>query len=648
MNTISIDFGTSNTTAAWLDPKTCEPKPIRFIDNGTEKLPSLVYYPANGDVIVGELALTPLTRLNQYKNEKRLEIQAAIVSSLKRRLMANGIHVFAGRPPVRHAEIVSEIFKKIKIESEINCFDGHPVEKLVLSHPVIISQANKGVLKEAAEIAGFNTIEFIEEPVAAAVFFAQYHHNIGQGILVYDFGGGTFDIAFILRQKKGGFQIPLPTYGDDRCGGDDIDIALYDHWEALIKKGHIRPICNDPQALDLNLLYQCKLQKETLSTLTQKKFSVSLPFPRSLQVARTIDRQTLNQLMRPVIDKTIQKTQVMLNRINQCGHKLDTVVLVGGSSQIPLVREQLKKVLPVEPLKPLKSDTAVCMGALIATTPPQADKPDELDKPPVHLSKIIRKTHADITKETFPAPGDLWQEPLTGMKLIWVPKGSFRMGSPLSEKEREEDEGPLHIVNLTGFWMGQYPVTQAEWQKNMGSNPSRFKNGDNYPVEYVSWKDTQNFIKKLNKHHAGKYSFALPTEAQWEYACRAGTTTPFYFGDNLSTDRANYNGNFPYKDGPMGVYRETTTSVGTFPPNDFGIYDMHGNVWEWCHDLYEGQYSLGEVNNPKGPSAGVSRVLRGGCWNDGAWICRSAYRNLSTPSSRHSYTGFRLIMSPIQ
>jgi formylglycine-generating enzyme required for sulfatase activity len=648
MNTISIDFGISNTTAAWLDPKTCEPKPIRFIDNGTEKLPSLVYYPANGDVIVGELALTPLTRLNQFKNEKRLETQAAVVSSLKRRLMANGIHVFAGRPPIRHAEIVGEIFKKIKIESEINCFDGQPVEKVVLSHPVIISQANKGVLREAAEIAGFNTIEFIEEPVAAAVYFAQYHHKVGQGILVYDFGSSTFDIAFILRQKKAGFQIPLPTYGDDRCGGDDIDIALYDHWETLIEKGHIHPICNDPSALDLNLLYQCKLQKETLSTLTQKKFSVSLPFPRSLQVTRTIDRQTLNQLMRPVIDKTIQKTQVMLNRINQCGHKLDTVILVGGSSQIPLVREQLKKVLPVEPLKPLKSDTAVCLGALIATTPPKADKPADLEKPPIHLSKIIRKTHADITRDTAPAPGDLWQEPLTGMKLIWIPMGSFRMGSPLSEKEREEDEGPLHIVNLTGFWMGQYPVTQAEWQKIMSSNPSRFKNGDDYPVEYVSWRDTQSFIKQLNKRHNDKYSFALPTEAQWEYACRAGTTTPFYFGDNLSTDQANYNGNLPYKDGPMGVYRETTTLVGTFPPNDFGIYDMHGNVWEWCHDLYEGQYSLGEVNNPKGPLAGVSRVLRGGCWNDGAWICRSAYRNLSTPSSRHSYTGFRLIMSPIQ
>jgi formylglycine-generating enzyme required for sulfatase activity len=648
MNTISIDFGTSNTTAAWLDPKTCEPKPLRFIDNGTEKLPSLVYYPANGDVIVGELALTPLTRLNQYEDEKRLEVQAAIVSGLKRRLMANGIHVFAGRPPVRHAEIVGEIFRKIKIESEINCFDSHPVEKVVLSHPVIISQANKGVLKEAAQIAGFKSIEFIEEPVAAAMFFAQNHPKAGEGILVYDFGGSTFDIAFILRKKKEGFQIPIPTYGDDRCGGDDIDIALYDHWETLIEKGHIRPICNDPLALDLNLLYQCKLQKETLSTLTQKKFSVTLPFPRSLEMTRTIDRQTLNQLMRPVIDKTMQKTQVMLNKIDQSGHKLDTVILVGGSSQIPLVRELLKKVLPIEPLKPLKSDTAVCMGALIATKPPQADKPADLKRPSIHLSKKKGKTHVDITKDTSPSPGDLWQEPLTGMKLIWVPKGSFRMGSPLSEKEREEDEGPLHIVNLTGFWMGQYPVTQAEWQKIMGSNPSRFKNGENYPVEYVSWKDTQLCIKKLNLHHDDKYSFALPTEAQWEYACRAGTTTPFYFGDNLSTDQANYNGNLPYKDGPMGGYRETTTQVGTFPPNDFGIYDMHGNVWEWCHDLYEGQYSLGEVNNPKGPLTGISRVLRGGCWNDGAWICRSAYRNLSTPSSRHSYTGFRLIMSPIQ
>ena len=648
MNTISIDFGTSNTSAACLDPNTGKPEPIRFIDNGKEKLPSLVYYPKDGDIVVGEPALTPLTQLNKYSKEKRLEIQATVVSSLKRRLTANGLHVVAGRPPVRHTEIVGEIFKKIKIEVEVNYFNSTPIEKVILSHPVIISQANKGVLKEAARLAGFKIIEFIEEPVAAAMGFMNSNQHVGQGILVYDFGGGTFDIAFILREGMGNFHTPLPAYGDDRCGGDDIDLALYDHWETLIEKGHISPICNNPLELDTGLLFHCKKQKEILSTLQQKKFLVSLPPPRSLQITRTIDRYTLNRLMSPVIDKTIQKTQVMLNKIKQSGHKLDTVVLVGGSSRIPLVMERLKKVLPVEPLKPMQTDTAVCIGALMATKPSRIDAPYKSKKAPVHHLKKKGKLDEKMAKNVSSSQKDHWQEPLTAMKMVWVPQGSFCMGSDPSEKEREEDEGPLHIVNISGFWIGQYPVTQAEWQKIMGSNPSRFKNGDNYPVEYVSWKDAYNFIKKLNQYHENKYRFALPTEAQWEYACRAGTTTPFYFGDNLSTDQANYNGNLPYKDGPLGIYRESTTSVGTFRANGFGIFDMHGNVWEWCHDRYEGQFSLGEVNDPKGPSSGVSRVIRGGCWNDGAWICRSAYRNLSTPSSRHSYTGFRITMRPMR
>jgi formylglycine-generating enzyme required for sulfatase activity/Ethanolamine utilization protein EutJ (predicted chaperonin) len=646
MNTISIDFGTSNTSAAWLDPDTGKPEPIRFIDNGMEKLPSLVYYPTNGDAVVGEPALTLLTQLNKYSKEKRFEIQAAIVSSLKRRLMANGLHVVAGGPPVRHAEIVGEIFKKIKIEVEVNYLNSTPVEKVILSHPVIISQTNKGVLKEAAQLAGFKTIKFIEEPVAAAMGFVHSNQHVGQGILVYDFGGSTFDIAFILQDGKERFHIPLPVYGDESCGGDDIDLVLYDHWETLIEKGHISPVCNNPLELDMGLLFQCKKQKETLSTRKRKKFLVSLPPPKSLQITRTIDRHTLNRLMSPVIDRTIQKTQVMLNRIKQSGYKLDTVVLVGGSSRIPLVMERLEKVLPVEPLKPMQTDTSVCIGALMAAKPLCIDTPSTSKKVPVQHVTEKCKIDAKMAKNVSQSK-DIWQEPLTAMKMAWVPQGSFCMGSDPSEKEREEDEGPLHIVNISGFWIGQYPVTQAEWQEIMGSNPSVFKNGDNYPVEYISWKDAYVFIQKLNKYHENKYRFALPTEAQWEYACRAGTTTPFYFGDNLSTDQANYNGNLPYKDGPLGIYRETTTPVGTFSANGFGIFDMHGNVWEWCRDRYEGQYSLGKVNDPKGPSSGVSRVIRGGCWNDGAWICRSAYRNLSTPSSRHSYTGFRITMRPM-
>lgn len=648
MNTISIDFGTSFTSAAWINPKTEQPEPIRFIDTGMEKIPSLVYYPPKGEAIVGEAVLTLLKNLNQYSEKQRFEIKSAIIPGLKRRLSANGIHALANRPPLNHAEILSEIFKKIKTEAEVNCFGGAPVVKVVLSHPVVISQVNKDILKQAARLAGFNVVQMIEEPVAAAMGFTLNDNNVGKGILVYDFGGGTFDVAYVTQQGRDRYQVPIPTDGEDRCGGDDIDMALYDHWETLIEKRYLRSISNVADEIDLAFLMHCRYQKESLSELDQKKFSVALPAPEQLKVTRTLDRGTLNQLMRPVVDKTILKTQSILKKIKHANNKLDTVVLIGGSSRIPFVMERLQKILPIEPLQPLSRDVAVCIGALIATQPVRNTIAKTASKAPNRTSKKKAKVVEKVTKNITPSAGDIWYEPLTRMGMVWVPAGSFRMGSPLSEKEREEDEGPLHIVTLDGFWMGQFPVTQGQWQKVMGTNPSRFKIGDHYPVEYVSWRDAQVFIKKINEHHEGGCRFALPTEAQWEYACRAGTNTPFYFGDNLNTDQANFNGHLPYGDGPIGLYREKTTPVGTFPPNSFGLFDMHGNVWEWCSDRYGGEYSSTKISNPKGPSSGVSRVLRGGCWNDGAWICRSAYRNLSSPSSRHSYTGFRLTMLPLR
>ncbi|QTA82859.1 Sulfatase-modifying factor enzyme domain-containing protein [Desulfonema limicola] len=172
------------------------------------------------------------------------------------------------------------------------------------------------------------------------------------------------------------------------------------------------------------------------------------------------------------------------------------------------------------------------------------------------------------------------------MKFVYIRPGEFMMGSPKDEPERSDDE-VLHKVILTkGFYMQTTPVTQAQWKAVMGSNPSRFKDGgDNCPVENVSWDDAQDFIKALNKT-AGKQKYRLPTEAEWEYACRAGTKTPFYTGRCLGTDQANYDGNNPLKGCPKGIYRKKTTPVGSFPSNPWGLYDMHGNVWEWCQDWY--------------------------------------------------------------
>jgi len=228
----------------------------------------------------------------------------------------------------------------------------------------------------------------------------------------------------------------------------------------------------------------------------------------------------------------------------------------------------------------------------------------------------------------------------------WCPAGKFLMGSPESEKDRNSDETQHQVTLTRGFWMLETQVTQLMWESVMGSNPSKFK-GLNFPVENVSWNDSQEYIEKLNALLEGTpgvpagFKFSLPTEAQWEYACRAGTTTPFNFGSTLNGDKANCDGNNPYGTSTKGKYLQQTTAVGSYPANAWGLYDMHGNVREWCQDWYE-NYASGVVTDPMGASTGSIRVLRGGSWDSSAEHCRSAFRISSGPSSRGNRIGLRL------
>jgi formylglycine-generating enzyme required for sulfatase activity len=265
-----------------------------------------------------------------------------------------------------------------------------------------------------------------------------------------------------------------------------------------------------------------------------------------------------------------------------------------------------------------------------------------------HSSKQSIYSPINIPKLPENTPLDTFTEDLgKGVKLemIAIPGGTFLMGSPENEVERFSDESPQHEVTVPGFFIGKYQLTQLQYQTIMGTNPSYFK-GDNRPVEGVCWEDAVKFCQKLNHRTLGNYR--LPSEAEWEYACRAGTKTPFHFGDNVTTDLVNYNGNYPYPSAPKGKYREQTTDVGIFPPNAFGLYDMHGNVWEWCEDERHENY----INAPTDGSSWQSRislgqkVLRGGCWHDYARYCRSACRLKSPCCSRNYFYGFRVVLSP--
>jgi formylglycine-generating enzyme required for sulfatase activity len=248
-----------------------------------------------------------------------------------------------------------------------------------------------------------------------------------------------------------------------------------------------------------------------------------------------------------------------------------------------------------------------------------------------------------------------------GMEFVWIPPGSFMMGSSEDDLQRAYEqlrpyygkdaktlfssETPAHRVTISeGFYMDKYEVTQAQWQAVMGNNPSHFR-GDNLPVEEVSWNDAQEFVQKLNAQNDG-FTYRLPSEAEWEYACRAGTTTEFAFGSSLSSEQANFPGDRPYFRGgaPKGVYRHKTTPVGNFQPNAFGLYDMHGNVWEWCQDWYHESYGGAPTDGSAWLTGGEKkyRVARGGAWNYDVIMLRSAFRGRTAPDARDEI-GLRLV-----
>jgi uncharacterized protein (TIGR02996 family) len=245
-----------------------------------------------------------------------------------------------------------------------------------------------------------------------------------------------------------------------------------------------------------------------------------------------------------------------------------------------------------------------------------------------------------VPRHSLPLPGGV------GLPMVFLPPGSFRMGSPRAEASRSDDEA-THPVTLTrGFHLGESPVTQRQWAAVMGDDPSEFK-GDDRPVEMVSWDDATAFCGAAS---GSGVSVRLPTEAEWEYACRSGTTTPFYWGGALNGTEAHCSGWVPYGTKARGRSREATAPVGSYAavsPHPWGLFDCHGNVWEWCADWFDGgYYGRSPVENPRcddGPQRW--RVLRGGSWIDAPNFCRAAYRSRYGSDHRDHRYGFRVAVT---
>jgi uncharacterized protein (TIGR02996 family) len=247
-----------------------------------------------------------------------------------------------------------------------------------------------------------------------------------------------------------------------------------------------------------------------------------------------------------------------------------------------------------------------------------------------------------LVTQGVPHPGPFLTNSF-GMEFTWIWPGTFLMGSPRDELERSWHEAQHRVTLTQGFWIGTAPVTQDQWKAVTGSNPSIFRGQRDLPVVGVSWDDCQEFCTKLSQRTG--WTCRLPTEAEWEYTCRAGTTTPFHFGATLPTSQANYNGNYPYPGDSKGIYRQKSMPVGSFPANAWGLVDVHGNVLEWCADRY-GACPPSDSTDPQGAEIGRERVLRGGSWISGAGYCRSAFRISNAPAQRLKIYGCRVCVCP--
>ena len=263
------------------------------------------------------------------------------------------------------------------------------------------------------------------------------------------------------------------------------------------------------------------------------------------------------------------------------------------------------------------------------------------------ISNVYRHSNQCLTEEL---------ENSISFDLVFVPPGSFQMGSPSKEVERNENENPLHTVNIQSFFIGKYQVTQAQWRAvaflskidfDLEPDPASFKDA-NFPVENITWYEAIEFCKRLS-NKTGRF-YRLPSEAEWEFACRAGTVNPFHFGNTISTELANYNGKVPYDLGKRGIYRKETTEVGSFNiANVLGIYDMHGNVWEWCQDKWHNDYEGAPTNGTAWEidGYGSQRVVRGGSWDRYPRDCRSATRNAALANYKYDTVGLRVVCSSV-
>src|SRR4051812_33914742 len=385
---IGIDFGTTNSAMAVYDSATGRARLVHDGD-GETKTASAVFYAPN-EVLVGT------TAINRVLDGPPEAVAGRAILSVKRHLISPPWIAVPDRDPVRPVDVAGTILDKLRDDFRAHAGGADPADGVVLTCPAMFDGAERAKLAESANAAGFSTIELVEEPVAAAMAFARGGGKVGRGILVYDFGGGTFDVAFVARDEDDErFYVALEPAGDPSWGGDDMDMALYRYWDSVARAELGRPVSDSEDTVDLLFLAQCRRRKEMLSRSPHATFSTLLSEGTVFQ--SSIERETFNQLIEPVIERSVQMTVDMAERARARSYAVDTLLLVGGTSQVPLVERRLAEALPDVHIELWKhGDVAVALGAAYQAA-------EIWSRPPSRNGGAVRASALDSYREAVAA-----------------------------------------------------------------------------------------------------------------------------------------------------------------------------------------------------------------------------------------------------
>lgn len=377
---VGIDFGTTYSSMAWYNPGTSPPysgqAEVILNSDGEPKTPSTVYF-GEDETLVGRLAERMLEDASEEQNQRE-EVFQRTVRNIKRELITPPQIALPGRRFVRPVEVAAEILKKLKVDAEDGVFHEE-VPRAVITCPAEFSILQRQVIERAGHLAGFEEVVLLEEPVAGALAYARSGRKVGEHVLVYDLGGGTFDLA-VLDNEGESFHVALEPKGIDKCGGEDFDLVLYYYCDEVAREKLDRPV-SLKGTLDLKFLRECRERKENLSI--REKVTVSSLLPGPVVFTHQLDREKFDELIADYVETTVRLTEAMVKEAEDGGHKVDTVVMIGGSSKVLLVRNLLSKALPVPPLAFDKRDFAVALGAAhyahLLWDPPSTTRPPQPD-----------------------------------------------------------------------------------------------------------------------------------------------------------------------------------------------------------------------------------------------------------------------------